>query len=420
MCRIIAFLLFAISVFGQDVALARLKQELKTAQDQETSDYKRADEIQRKTGAWPDDMQGRGAARIAQVHAALLSWIESRLPMGPSAAAIKSSDWEAAIGRRLAAAGIGEKEPHATSDVAEWVPPYENPGYDSVSVALAWKPELPNVLLITAGVAVRCGEDQAAYAYRFDANGWARVISDHTASDFGYGGAAFEVSDADGQGRRLLLIHRWSVQCASTWMGATYSVFRMAIGSATPPVSLLSEEHGFWMGNSDDGLIFALKPNELIIELLDSSVDTDIHNRTQIHRYSFVDGVKRLEPVALQPQDFAEEWLTRPWSEVQSRSAPETQKWHAKLHADLVLGDYSNVVPCASKPDRWSIGFEIDVIGEKRLKEPIEVHLLVRDLGNFRFEMEAVSDSEFEGCPGEGSPSDKHPWLSVEQLKALP
>ena len=119
------------------------------------------------------------------------------------------------------------------------------------------------------------------------------MISDHQPSDLGYGGAAFDVSDADAQGRRLLLIHRWSVQCMSTWMETAYSVFRMAGDSATPPVSLLSGVHGFWMGNDDDGLIFALKPDELIIELLDNSVDMGIHNRTQIQRYHFADGVKR-------------------------------------------------------------------------------------------------------------------------------
>jgi hypothetical protein len=409
MCRIIAFLLFTTSIFGQHSALTRLKQELKAAQDQEASD-------QKKDRAEQGDMKGRGAARIARVHAALLSWIESRLPMGPSAAAIKSSDWEAAVYRQLTAAGIAEKEPQDTSAP----PDFEDPGFADVNVTLTWKPELPEMLFVTGTVGVRCGGDQAVYGYRFDANGWARVISDHPASDFGYGGAALEVSAADSQGRRLLLIHRWSAQCASTWMGMTYSVFRMASDSATPPASLLSGEHGFWMGNEDDGLLFALKPEELIFEMLDNSVDTAVHNRTQIHRYCFLDGVKRLEPFALQPQDFAEEWLTRPWSEMQSRSAPEAKKWHDKLHADLVLGEYSNVVPCAAKPDRWSIGFNADLIGENRLKEPIEVHLLVRDLGNYRFEMEAVSDSEFEGCLGEGSPSDKHPWLSVEQLKALP
>jgi hypothetical protein len=417
MCRVIAALFFGITVLGQDLALARLKQELKAAQDQDISDQETATEIVRKTGAWPENMEGRGAARIARVHAALLSWIESQLPMGRSAIAIKSSDWEAAMRRQLAAAGIAEKELQTTLNAPAQQSDFDNPGFDNVSVALTWKPELPEILFVTGTVGVGCGGDQAVYGYRFDANGWARVISDHPTSDSGYGGAVFDVSDADFQGRRLLLIYRWSVQCASTWMGMTYSVFRMASDAATP-MSLLSGEHGFWMGNEDDGLVLALKPDELIIELLDSSVDPAIHNRTQIHRYRFADGVKRLEPIALQPQDFVEEWLTQPWSEVRSMSLPETQKRHGKFRNQAV--EYSSVVPCSAKPDRWSIGFQITDIEGKALAEALEVYFLVRELGNYRFEMEAVSDDQFKECPGEGYASDKHPWLSVEQLKALP
>ena len=60
MSQVIAFLLFTISIFGQDTALARLQQELKTARDRDASDEKRASEILQKTGAWPDD-KGRGA-----------------------------------------------------------------------------------------------------------------------------------------------------------------------------------------------------------------------------------------------------------------------------------------------------------------------------------------------------------------------
>jgi hypothetical protein len=244
--RSLIVLLFAVaSVFGQDAALARLKQELKTAREQKTSEARAAKENLKKTGVWTEEFKGHGAARMVRVHAALLSWIESRLPMGQSAMALKSSDWEAAMGRKLNAAGIG---PPARSDPPEKPPDFEDFGFDSVSIVLTWKPELPDLLLVTAGLHVSCGEDQAAYGYHFDANGWARVISDHPASDFGYGGARFEVSDADSQGRRLLLIHHWSVQCASSWMGMTYSVFRIASDAAIPPVSLLSGEHGFCVG----------------------------------------------------------------------------------------------------------------------------------------------------------------------------
>ncbi|HTB12840.1 MAG TPA: hypothetical protein VK752_14765 [Bryobacteraceae bacterium] len=109
MRRAIAFLLAAGTVFGQDAALARLKQELKTARDQEISAERKAQAEKEKTGVWPEAEQGLSAARIARVHTALLSWIELQLPMGRSAAAIKSSDWEAAIHSQLAAAGIAEK-----------------------------------------------------------------------------------------------------------------------------------------------------------------------------------------------------------------------------------------------------------------------------------------------------------------------
>ena len=37
--------------------------------------------------------------------------------------------------------------------------------------------------------------------------------------------------------------------------------------------------------------------------------------------------------MALQPQDFAEEWLTRPWSEMESRSDPATKALHEAVGA---------------------------------------------------------------------------------------
>jgi hypothetical protein len=103
---------------------------------------------------------------------------------------------------------------------------------------------------------------------------------------------------------------------------------------------------------------------------------------------------------------------------VKPLSAPELEERHLKLH-DVSFDTYFNVAPCA-QPGLWVIGLQVTYEGEKELEEPLQTYFRVKDLGNFRYRMEAVSDSEFEGCSGEGSPSDKHPWLSVEQLKALP
>jgi len=278
-------------------------------------------------------------------------------------------------------------------------------------------PELPDILFLTAGAAVGCGDDEAVYAYRFDANGWNRTIDDHPKSESGWGDSKLELSEPDDRGRRLLLIHRMSVQCKSTWMGMTYSVYRFGPASGMSE-SLLSGEHGFWMGN--DGPEFVLKPDELIMEFLDASADVDVHNRTQIQRYTFgAAGVQRFDPVAFQPQDFAEEWLTRPWNEMQPRSAPQTKEWHAKLHSDSLFARYSEVAPCRDKPGRWLIGLDIDQIGKQKLPMPLATYFLVHELGNYRYQMEAVSDAMPTGCQGAGDPSDKHPWLTADELKAL-
>ena len=64
-------------------------------------------------------------------------------------------------------------------------------------------------------------------------------------------------------------------------------------------------------------------------------------------------------------------------------------------------------------------------MGQKELREPLTVYFLVQDLGNYRYEMESVSASRPSGCPGAGLhndwgyASDKHPWLSATELKAV-
>lgn len=396
MHKLIVILFAAVSVFAQDAAMARLKHEMVVTRGQA------------ERAALERPPARDGGTGIAAIHAALRDWIETRLPKDSYSLQGEVLRLQTSLPKELTAAGL-LADGHA-----------ERGSFDTlmrqVEVALTQMPELTDTLFVTASLNVGCGWDQAVYVYRFDGNGRARIIDDHPKSDWGYGDAKFEISGPDTQGRRLFLIHRLSIQCGSSWMQMPFAVYRLS--PSQPPESLLSAEHGLWLGN--DGPYFVLKPDELMIEFLDRSIDVYVHNRTHIFRYNFADGVKRVEPMAFQPQDFAEEWLTRPWSEMQSMSAPETLRWHAKLHAELAVGEYTNVGLCAAKPDQWSIGFETSYVGEKEPKEPFATYLLVRDLGNYRFEMEAVSGEEFEGCPGEGSPSDKHPWLSVEQLKALP
>ena len=388
MRRTLVLLLTASAAFAQDAALARLKQAVTRAHSQQ------------------ETQQGDQSASIAAVHEALRSWIESRLPRDIYSLASESWHAQEFIRTELTEAGLLE------SDSAREDLNWQDPGFSFVRVEVKLLTEVPDTLVVTAGVSVPCGEDAAVYLYRFDSNGRSLIASDHPGAKWGWGSAETELSAPDSQGRRLLLVHWTSVQCGSTWMGMKYTVRRL--GPAKPPELLLSGEHGFWF--EEDA--FFLAPDELLVEVVDTGIDTE--RRTFTLRYSFADGSKRVEPFALQPQDFAQEWLTRPWSEIEPLSAPATEKWHAVLHAAFILADYTNVIACASKPDRWMIGFNIRTVGEKKLGEPIDRYFLVHDLGHYHYQMEAVSEKPFEGCPGHGDPSTKHPWLSLDELKNLP
>ena len=383
--------LFAASVLsGQQSAFERLNRE-----------------AARTKAASSDDDH---AVAVTPLHLAMRDWIESRLPQERGGTATEFSQLEATLRGELQGAGLSAPDTPITPDDGP-----EGPGIGYIGFEFKRLPELPDALFVIVGASVECGADNAIYMYRFGASGLTRVLEDHPRSESRYAGATLALSDPDTQGRRLLLTHYMSSQCQSSWMEMAYSVYRLGLQSG-PSELLLAGTHSFWLENEPE---FVLKPEELIMEFLDSSVDVEIHNRTRIHRYSFGQGVQRLDPVALQPQDFAEEWLTRPWSEMQSRSAGETQEWHERLHGDYVLADYSSVTTCAARRGRWLIALDVTPIGDRELKDRLRTYFLVHDLGSYHYNMEAVSEFKPEGCLDRGHASEKHPWLTTTELKAL-
>jgi hypothetical protein len=374
---------------AQDAATERLKREV---------DHLKASSNPNRKSASDD---------LARLQSALLDWIELRLPVNEPANQARFAALEQDLNRGLADV-LGETPAAYGTDL--------RPGYATTEVR--WFPELSDAVFLIAHATVGCGYDDAVYMYSIRGERWTRIVGDHAKRDWGWRDARIHISDADPNRRRLLLVDYASTQCASTWRARHYSVYRLE-AAADSAVRLISDDHQFWFGNYD-GVLVVLKPDELITEFLDRSVDDGIHNRTNIQRLSFSNGsIRRLDPVAFQPQDFVEEWLTRPWSEMQSRSRPGLQPWHEKFQTDFSAGEYQNVVPCVAKPAQWLIELAFTQIGDKEFTNPESVFFLVRDLGNYHYSMESVSTESPEGCPGDGPPSDKHPWLSEHELKQL-
>jgi hypothetical protein len=389
MHRVVALAFAATALFGQDPALERLKREAENA----------------KVAPEDKDAQADDFARVAPLHRALRDWIESRLPADKASIRGSFSNLELEMQKELQTSGLVEDDSF-DDDLGS------NERLGHVSVQFHEMAELPGTLLVTAGASVPCGEDGAVYGYQFGATR-IRIIEDHPGH---FHSPELQLSGPDATGRRVLLLNSLSVQCESLWMSMDYSAYRFGILAGVPE-KLLSVQHGFWLGRDDN---FFLQPDGLVVEFRDASVDPGVHNRTQVYRYLFADGARRVDPIAFQPQDFVEEWLTRPWEEMQSRSSPDTAEAHARLHSEFVGGEYSNIVPCQTRPGRWLIGLDIAYTGEKQLPEPLPTYFLVHELGQYRYQMESAGATEPKGCPGHGDPPDKHPWLPPSEIWSLP
>jgi hypothetical protein len=152
------------------------------------------------------------------------------------------------------------------------------------------------------------------------------------------------------------------------------------------------------------------------MEVRDRSIDGDIHNRAHVLRYRAVASVvERVDPVALQPRDFADEWLTRPWTEMESRSAGagrgKLKAWHEFLAGDFVAGEFTIVQACKEKPGLWQVGIDLDWIKGKETPEPLSVFFLVRQADQYRFQVTGIGFDRQEGCPGDGRPGEESPSL---------
>ena len=84
----------------------------------------------------------------------------------------------------------------------------------------------------------------------------------------------------------------------------------------------------------DMDLNIKLTTQDVLIELGDAAISPGFR-RTYVLHYSIgPESAERIDPVALQPQDFVHEWIIRPSEEMHSRSSEAGVKWHKFLHGD--------------------------------------------------------------------------------------
>ncbi|HLN00048.1 MAG TPA: hypothetical protein VK335_12240 [Bryobacteraceae bacterium] len=329
----------------------------------------------------------------------LRDWIESRLPANISTLGAALPTMEAQLTSELRRAAVFQPEnPDAV--------------VGHVSMLKVSRPvEYPNVVAVQSGISVPCGSDVTFHLYRFTSTGRERVLDANGSSNWGNDGLDTRFSAPDPAGNRVLYLSWYGVQCASVWDGLEYRVIRLS-PEADHAVTVLSDIHTFVI---DEDVHVKITPDELLLELTAEAMEGGFR-RTYVMHYRISAGTERIDPVALQPQDFVHEWLTRSWSEMQSRSSASVAKWHKFLHADYVGGEYAFVQPCKERPGITQVGVGMRSVGDLEFPEPLGVCFLVEDMGDYRFKMSEVSFDRQPGCPGESYASyDNPPSLFKKQ-----
>jgi len=330
------------------------------------------------------------------LHALLRDWMEPLLPQSRQALVDELPFVAARINADLARAGFlkpnGDDEQNGDNGLPS-------------AVKFSRPLEAPDLLIATWGVVVPCGRYDVVYVYDYSHGAPRRVLETH-----GENGAEtvseVVVSKPDVYGGRLIAALRFPVQCGSSWSMLSYDLFQLR-GTAETAAPLLSGSETI----HDWDYQVRLGPDELLLEFTGQMIDTDYLERTHVLHFNATGAAAhRIDPVALQPQDFVDEWVTKPWTEMESRSG-DLKKWHDFLAGgpdEYVGGTFDFVQPCQDKPGQWQIGVSFESLKGKELPEALPVYFLVQQSEQYKFQMTGISFDRPDGCPGETPLKDEH------------
>ncbi|HKG12945.1 MAG TPA: hypothetical protein VKB12_06385 [Pyrinomonadaceae bacterium] len=266
-----------------------------------------------------------------------------------------------------------------------------------------------DLIAVTTTVSVHCGSDSSLYLFRREGARWRLVLADEAEGYEQVNGAQgsfdFRVSPPDAQGRFFVVAADVNPWCTSNWQAMRYRVLRVG-GDAYGPRVVLKGDDSVYLGTELEGFRLDATADTFTLRF-DSYQHLDPGRLIRPHVLKFEvsgDRAERVAPVALKPEDFADEWAQMKWDEAARWSEPsrldELKGWHASLNPDGKGFSGSEILfvrPCGKTASEWQIG--VEVYSDKDSAQPPPLFFTVaRVRGEFR--MRGVSDAQPQGCAG--------------------
>lgn len=252
-------------------------------------------------------------------------------------------------------------------------------------------------LLLQTQLGILCGHDESAYLYNRAGDEW-HLFWQTEQNDYREGKyrpqRIEKVLLAD-QGRPndvLILTLGWQPWCSSNWHDVYFRAFRPGPTTNQEPI-IEGAEYAFLAG--DHWLDGSVEPNGVLVQYSSESLDAGVLIRKVVRRYKVEpDSVERIDPIALSPRDFVDEWRRQNWNESAAwteqirRAALENV--HKKLPRAGMSGEYGPTLRCASQPDLWQV--------EARFPDVPTPYFLIRWRPPDTFRMVDITSQPTDGC----------------------
>jgi hypothetical protein len=243
---------------------------------------------------------------------------------------------------------------------------FDGTGYIT-GVSIATDSVAQGIFVVETDIGILCGTDESAYVYEWKDNRLRRILDDEQIIAPGklYTpqriDAVHVTPPMEKSRARNVLVLGHEEWCSSTWYDTYHRIWRTTADGKSAML-LLSNATWSWL-NNDPPIEGSINSEEALIEFRVRSLDTGVHSYETIRRYA-LDGSQpyRIDPIALGPRAFTEEWLKADWNDASDWSGPASaaalRAWHGKLHTENLAGEFRDTRHCGPHSDLWQVGID--------------------------------------------------------------
>jgi len=338
----------------------------------------------------------------------LRDWVESRL------ASLSGRGDEGEFERKLNAEIRKAKLTCGPADPVREQPPCPDWYYSGFVGDLVVRRKA-GFLIVQTGVGIVCGYDESAYVYSWGGEQWTRVWQNeqntYTAKEYNPQTLhAVLISPYNKANDYVALTLGSAPWCSSAWHRVYYRAFRLGPDLQAGP--LVERSELAYLGKRSPPIQGSVAVNDVLVEFTVGSIDVGVHSREAVRHYKIDQGnVRRVDPLALKPRSFVEEWLVAAWREAahwsESANRLSMHGWHTRLHKNFVSGKFLYpTMHCPKTPDLWQVGVDFSSPASRIGTEPKGTYFLVRWRPPYEFTMVDVGDQPTPGCTEEDRKAD--------------